>query len=269
MLQRARDALRPDNSVAPVQAAIRVAPLASGSATPPADPEAVRRRYYVQERGPERRYFDDYRGQALAFRASADQVASKREDLNTIRSMLDVAEARGWRELSLKGTGAFRREAWIEATSRGLQAQGHRATDLDRQEAERRQAQRRPPQVLSPVNAVSPSGPPAAPPPSSVHRTPEPVLSADAQLVLRAVETKIEASMRKLTSEAKTELKAFAATQLAQKERREGQVALTPRQRAAAPSTVRLVQRRPDPAATSAAAPPPPEHPEQRVVRRR
>lgn len=267
MLQRAREALTPSNVIE--QAAPVVVPRRAESEVRPADPEAVRRRYYTQDKGTERRYFDDYQGKNLAFRAGGDRVSSKREDLNTIRAMLDVAEARGWREVALKGTAAFRREAWIEAAARGLPAQGHRASDLDQQEAERRRALRQPTQQpAQPAPAPPAAAAPAAP--SQPHRAAEAALSADGQLVLRAIEAKIDASMRKLTKEAKTELKAFAVAELARKEGRDGPVALTPRQRGATTS-VRLVEpRQPAPAPVApSAAQPPPEQPEQRLARRR
>jgi hypothetical protein len=266
MLQRAREALTPSNVIE--QAAPVVVQRRAESEVRPADPEAVRRRYYTQDKGAERRYFDDYQGKNLAFRAGGDRVSSKREDLNTIRAMLDVAEARGWREITLKGTAAFRRAAWIEAAARGLPAQGHRASDLDQQEAERRRALRQPAQQPA---QPAPAPPAAAPATSSQpRRAAEAGLSADGQLVLRAIEAKIDASMRKLTKEAKTELKAFAVAQLARKEGRDGPVALTPRQRSAT-TAVRLVEPRPlapvpvAPATTQ----PPPDQPEQRLARRR
>jgi hypothetical protein len=267
MLQRAREALTPSNVIE--QAAPVVVPRRAESEVRPADPEAVRRRYYTQDKGTERRYFDDYQGKNLAFRAGGDRVSSKREDLNTIRAMLDVAEARGWREIALKGTAAFRREAWIEAAARGLPAQGHRASDLDQQEAERRRALRQPAQQpAQPAPAPPAAAAPAAP--SQPRRAAEAGLSADGQLVLRAIEAKIDASMRKLTKEAKTELKAFAVAELARKEGRDGPVALTPRQRGAT-TAVRLVEpRQPAPAPVMpAAVQPPPEQPEQRLARRR
>lgn len=261
MLNRAREALKPTNAIELSPAATVPRPAAD---TPAVDPEAIRRRYYAQDHGAERRYFEDYQGKTLAFRAGAERLSSKREDLNTIRAMLDVAEARGWREVSLKGTAAFRREAWIEAAARDLPAQGHRASDLDRQEADRRRAARQPARqpAAPPQAAATPSSSAPAPQPS---RPPENGLSPDAQLVLRAIEAKIDASMRKLTKEAKAELKVFATAELARRERRDGQVALPSRQRGA-PAPVRLVEPR-QPAPT--AIPREPEQPEQRQARRR
>ncbi len=108
------------------------------------EPEAISKAYYVEQRGSERRYFDDYQRKALAIRADDTAISSKREDLNTIRAMLTMAEARGWSEVKVNGTADFRREAWIEAATRGIAAQGHKASDLDRQEADRRRAERGP-----------------------------------------------------------------------------------------------------------------------------
>lgn len=267
MLQRAREALTPSNVIE--QAAPIVVPRRAAGEVQPADPETVRRRYYTQDKGAERRYFDDYQGKSLAFRAGAERVSSKREDLNTIRAMLDVAEAHGWREVSLKGTATFRREAWIEAAARDLPAQGHRASDLDRQEAERRRALRQPAQ--QPAQAM-PAPPASTAPPTSSQprRVSEATLSADGQLVLRAIEAKIDASMRRLTKEAKAELKAFAVAELARKEGRDGPVALTPRQRGTTTAIELVEPRQPTLApAAPAAVQPPPEQPEQRLARRR
>lgn len=270
MLQRAREALTPSNSIG--QATPVLLPPRGQFEARPADPEAVRRRYYTQDKGAERRYFDDYQGRSLAFRAGAERVSSKREDLNTIRAMLDVAEARGWREVSLKGTATFRREAWIEAAARGLQAQGHRATNLDMQEAQRRRAVRQPAQQPALPAQPAPAAPASTSPagPSQPRRAPEAALSADGQLVLRVIEAKIDASMRRLTKEAKAELKAFAVAELARKEGRDGPVALTAKQRGAT-TAVRLVEPR-QPAPTPAVpttAQPSPEQPGQRLARRR
>jgi len=108
------------------------------------EPEVISRTYYVEDRGTERRYFDDHQKKALAIRADDTTINSKREDLNTIRAMLTMAEARGWSEVKVAGSAEFKREAWIEAAARGITAQGYKAGDLDRQEADRRRAERGP-----------------------------------------------------------------------------------------------------------------------------
>ncbi len=136
------------------------------------EPEAIGKAYYVENRGSERRYFDDYQRKALAIRADDTTINSKREDLTTIRNMLTIAEARGWSEVKVSGSAEFKRETWIEASARGITAQGYKANDLDRQEADRRRAERGPDQArptlpdgTNEVRRVAPASQTAAPPP--------------------------------------------------------------------------------------------------------
>ena len=171
LLDRLKDATKPTNSIEAVQAIPAPEPgrqeprLGQATAAPtkveapspapakdapkkaPAyasEPEAISKNYYVEERGSERRYFDDYKKTALAIRADDTTINSKREDLNTIRAMLTMAESRGWSEVKVNGSAEFKREAWIEAAARGITAQGYKAGDLDRQEADRRRTERGP-----------------------------------------------------------------------------------------------------------------------------
>lgn len=170
LLDRLKDAARPSNSIEAVEpqptpasataTASRPNTEAVAVSAPPGgqqptskkadakaaayttEPETIAKSYYVEERGNERRYYDDYQRKSLAIRADNSSISSKKEDLNTVRSMLDLAEARGWSEVKINGSADFKREMWIEAQARGLQAQGYKASDLDRQEADRRRAER-------------------------------------------------------------------------------------------------------------------------------
>jgi conjugative element/phage-associated large polyvalent protein len=58
----------------------------------------------------------------------------------TVAAMVDVAEIKGWTKLQLSGSKEFQREAWIEATSRGMavQTRGYTPTQQDREEAQNR-----------------------------------------------------------------------------------------------------------------------------------
>ena len=165
MLDRLKDAARSTNSIEAVQPvaapqrpmdlhganpvgpsdpppAARKAPADPKAPAYTTEPEAISRAYYVEDRGGERRFYDDYQRKSLAIRANDASISTKKEDLNTIRAMLTMAEARGWSEVKIAGTADFKREAWIEAQARGITAQGHKASDLDRQEADRRRAER-------------------------------------------------------------------------------------------------------------------------------
>lgn len=261
LADRLRDAARPTNSIgsgAPPDPGPARDRAASGrEGRPPAylaEPESISRAYYVEERGGERRYWQDYGRTSLVMRATATTVSSKREDLATVRAMLDLAAARGWPSLELSGSATFRREAWIEAQARGLEARGHRPTDPDRQEVERRRAERRPSPERAgpalgpiPAEATKPSAsdrPGLAPGASAPAPTPadhdrqvreaRAELSPDGRLVLTALSETIERRMQRLNIEGKAELRAFVAGELLRKERAEGPVVLSAEQRFAA-----------------------------------
>ena len=85
--------------------------------------------------------------------------------------MLDVASARGWQSVDVKGSAEFKREAWIEGQARGLDVRGHRPSDPDRQESDRRRAEKglsnevrapAPPTPVTPAAPVTPANPAAA-----------------------------------------------------------------------------------------------------------
>lgn len=88
-------------------------------------PEAVSRRflkvdhdYYFLDKTPA---FSD-RGTKLATRGAHPEV---------VRSLVDIAQARGWGSVTVKGTKEFRRSAWIEAAQRGLKVVGYEPNPLD------------------------------------------------------------------------------------------------------------------------------------------
>lgn len=71
------------------------------------------------------------RGDKLETPSSAPQIA---------KSLVAIAEARGWDELRVKGTDAFRREVWLEASSKGIHVDGYKPSEFDKGELERRNA---------------------------------------------------------------------------------------------------------------------------------
>ncbi|KPF78356.1 hypothetical protein IP88_04220 [alpha proteobacterium AAP81b] len=253
---------------------------AAGDAPPPAPPEAPARKplpvssepasiaasYYVEAAADRRTYYQDYQRKSVAFTATDTRVTSAREDLRTVRDMVEVAGAQGWRSVQLRGTETFRREAWIEAAAAGLNAAGYKASDPDRQEVERRRTERdqgRPSNALPRIGAVAgvakeaaaatrpgsravPGGAAAAddPSPSVVQpRAATPAeqrrafgeasagLSDDGKLILAALSEKIDRQMNRYNSDAKAELKLFVATELGAREQSQGPVQLSAEQR--------------------------------------
>lgn len=100
-------------------------------------PQSVRDRF-VQDG--QRFYFPDGH---LAFRDYGRRLVTSSENRVVVQGFIEIAQARGWTELSVRGTERFRQEAWRQARAAGLTVQGYRPTDLEQAALERRVAARR------------------------------------------------------------------------------------------------------------------------------
>jgi Large polyvalent protein-associated domain 7 len=111
--------------------------------------------------GKTRVYYADYQQKSEVMRAQADRITTKLDDRHTVSTMLDLAQSRGWDRIKLRGSKSFRREAWVQAQVRGIEASGYRPLQTDMQEAARRQAAAQP--VSPPAEKAKASAPaPAA-----------------------------------------------------------------------------------------------------------
>jgi len=131
-------------------------PATAPATTSPAnaDPPGIQAQYYIENAGKERRYYKDLEGKQLAFRADSKAVTTKQEDRVTVSHVLDVAQARGWNSLHVRGTAAFKQEAWIEAQARGLSVKGYEPTADDRRNVQARRDTRQQPQAATAAEAV-------------------------------------------------------------------------------------------------------------------
>jgi hypothetical protein len=108
-------------------------------------PDDLRRRYYLDGRGGlGLGFYADATIATPAFRDRGDRLVTPRTDPHVIRHLTAIARHRGWAKVTLTGTPAFRREAWLIARAEGLEVRGYRPTARDAQDLERRsEAQRR------------------------------------------------------------------------------------------------------------------------------
>lgn len=90
-------------------------------------PEALRKRYLQAGT----KYFFRAEDNKLAFEESKERVVTKHDDPEVIRAMVLLAEAKGWRSITVKGSEAFEREAWLQASLLGLDVQGYKPRDVD------------------------------------------------------------------------------------------------------------------------------------------
>lgn len=99
-------------------------------------PDRVRRKYYVvasesEKDGPTSgtRLYADARGEYLAFKVTEDRLVTRLAAAEVIRDMVSVAQHRRWDALHVRGSVEFRREAWLEASARGIEVHGYRPID--------------------------------------------------------------------------------------------------------------------------------------------
>lgn len=67
----------------------------------------------------------------VAFTETTFRLATDINNPSVARSMVDVAEARGWRSVRVTGNEEFKRQVWIEASVRGVHAVGYEPTKAD------------------------------------------------------------------------------------------------------------------------------------------
>ncbi|RUR71883.1 hypothetical protein EJP67_33035 [Variovorax guangxiensis] len=91
-------------------------------------PEALRKRYLQADT---KFYFRDDENR-LAFEDKGKRLATDHNDPAIALSMVELAQAKGWNALKLKGSDEFKREVWLQASLRGMEVQGYEPRDVDR-----------------------------------------------------------------------------------------------------------------------------------------
>lgn len=135
-------------------------------------PEEVRQRF-VQV-GNKYHFQDGTR----AFTDHGKRLTSPSENTEVIKSLVSIAQARGWSDITVSGTERFKKEAWFAARSAGLDVRGYSPTDFEQSRLVRMLARSQGPSLSS-----EPSATPKLTPPSN-ERDPASGVS-DAQLRAR------------------------------------------------------------------------------------
>lgn len=95
----------------------------------------------------------------LAFTESTFRVSTETTSPSIARSMIDLAEARHWRELRVSGNDEFRRLIWIEASLRDLKTVGYEPLPADHDALRKARQQQRERDDSVPANAEGRSDP--------------------------------------------------------------------------------------------------------------
>lgn len=106
---------------------------------PSTDDVARKHNLYTLDKRETRVYFADHQQKQEIMRSTPDKVSTKREDKHTVSAMLDIAKARGWETVTLKGSENYKREAWVQASMAGIKVDGYKHDATDQQELRRRQ----------------------------------------------------------------------------------------------------------------------------------
>lgn len=110
-------------------------------------PDSIKNNYIAMVRN---RLFQDQRinfydkedNTSIAFEDRNTTLNTSRQDEKTVKAMLDIAQAKSWTSISLKGTEEFKKQAWLEANLRGIEAKGYTPTEKDIAELKMKQEER-------------------------------------------------------------------------------------------------------------------------------
>jgi len=104
------------------------APRLTAEVSNDAVPEDMRRRFVQVGRT---YYFPDG---TRAFTDRGKRLTTPSENTEVIRSLVTIALARGWHDITVTGTERFRKEAWFAAKLAGLDVRGYKASDFDHEQ---------------------------------------------------------------------------------------------------------------------------------------
>ncbi|HTR09051.1 MAG TPA: LPD7 domain-containing protein [Paraburkholderia sp.] len=76
--------------------------------------------------------FLDRKSETVHFEDTGRTLATASEDRSVIAHMVEVAKAKNWSELQLRGTDEFCRQAWIAAELAGIPTRGFKPKEVDR-----------------------------------------------------------------------------------------------------------------------------------------
>ena len=124
----------------------------AGDATPEQRrhiPEHIRKRFVQVGR---HYHFPDG---TRAFTDRGGRLTTPSENTEVIRSLVMIAEARDWNEITVRGTERFRKEAWVAARLAGLEVRGYRPTEFEQSRVARMLARGRDGSPMTPPETSS------------------------------------------------------------------------------------------------------------------
>lgn len=68
---------------------------------------------------------------ARAFTDHGNRLTSPSENSEVVKSLISIAQARGWSDITISGTERFKKDAWFAARLAGLEVRGYSPTELE------------------------------------------------------------------------------------------------------------------------------------------
>lgn len=68
---------------------------------------------------------------ARAFTDHGNRLTSPSENTEVIKSLISIAQVRGWSDITISGTERFKKEAWFAARLAGLEVRGYTGTEFE------------------------------------------------------------------------------------------------------------------------------------------
>jgi hypothetical protein len=126
--QRARAARPTDSRESPSaeDARTRTRETAASATSGRQIPDHIRKRFVQVGH---RYYFSDG---AHAFTDRGARLITPSENMEVVKSLIAIAEARGWKDITVSGSERFRKEAWGAASALGLKVRGYTPTEFER-----------------------------------------------------------------------------------------------------------------------------------------
>lgn len=100
-------------------------------------PEDLKSNFEGKERKG-RAYYYDKQTDSVAFVDKGNKLQSSRKfDQTSVRTMVRLAENRGWSQLKVRGDESFRKEVYLEAAKRGIEVKGYKPTEAEKEVADK------------------------------------------------------------------------------------------------------------------------------------
>jgi hypothetical protein len=80
-------------------------------------------------------YFKD-RQDTVAFKDKGERMVTASNEDRVAKAMATMAEAKGWKTITISGHPEFKRQVWLEANARGIEVRGYKPNERDLQALE-------------------------------------------------------------------------------------------------------------------------------------